>query len=296
MQTIRTEAKEGQLCGISVKREDLNGPELQELKMEGIVKKTLLYGLLAAGVLVVAFRPREAAGLERPVLVAHRGANRLADENTLKAYALAADYGMDYFECDPRLTTDGVFVLMHDARVDRTTTGTGAVEDMTLKQIKYLKTKHGEEIPTLDEAFDLAEERNIKVYLDTKLHEIPEIEKLAARIVSAGMSEKVVMGLWTKESQVWMEKNHPGIATSVAFPLAAAGPKQAREIGAEWIGMIVPQATPGMIKNCHKHGLKVVTLPINKEPAIEEKIRSGISVLQTDDAAMLKSVVDRMFR
>jgi glycerophosphoryl diester phosphodiesterase len=58
-----------------------------------------------------------------PRWVAHRGAGKLAPENTLAAFRLGASYGYRMFECDAKLSADGVPFLMHDATLDRTTNG-----------------------------------------------------------------------------------------------------------------------------------------------------------------------------
>lgn len=60
-----------------------------------------------------------------PFWIAHRGAGRLAPENTLAAFRLGARHGYRAFECDVKLSADGVPFLLHDATLQRTTNGTG---------------------------------------------------------------------------------------------------------------------------------------------------------------------------
>jgi glycerophosphoryl diester phosphodiesterase len=60
-----------------------------------------------------------------PRWIAHRGAGKLAPENTLAAFRLGAAHGYRMFECDAKLSADGVVFLMHDATLDRTTNGQG---------------------------------------------------------------------------------------------------------------------------------------------------------------------------
>jgi glycerophosphoryl diester phosphodiesterase len=60
-----------------------------------------------------------------PRWIAHRGAGKLAPENTLAAFRLGAQYGYRMFECDAKLSADGVPFLMHDATLDRTTNARG---------------------------------------------------------------------------------------------------------------------------------------------------------------------------
>ena len=72
------------------------------------------------------------------LVVAHRGNSAHAPENTLEALAQGVALGADGIECDVRLSRDGHAVVMHDAIVDRTTNGRGAVAGLTLSQLKQL--------------------------------------------------------------------------------------------------------------------------------------------------------------
>jgi glycerophosphoryl diester phosphodiesterase len=70
--------------------------------------------------------------------VAHRGGAALAPENTVAAFQQAKALGVDVLEMDLRFTADGAVVLMHDAPVDRTTDGTGRVDEMTFARLQRL--------------------------------------------------------------------------------------------------------------------------------------------------------------
>ncbi len=78
------------------------------------------------------------SALGRPLVIAHRGASGLAPENTVAAFDLGIALGADGVELDVHLSADGVPVVMHDARVDRTTDGTGAVSRLTVDQLQSL--------------------------------------------------------------------------------------------------------------------------------------------------------------
>lgn len=67
-----------------------------------------------------------------PRVVAHRGASAQLAEHTLAAYVLALEQGADGLECDVRMTRDGHLVCIHDRRINRTSTGCGAVDTMDL--------------------------------------------------------------------------------------------------------------------------------------------------------------------
>ena len=73
-----------------------------------------------------------------PRWVAHRGAGKLAPENTMSAFRLGAQHGYRFFECDAKLSQDGVLFLMHDATLDRTTNGHGIGGELTMGEIAQL--------------------------------------------------------------------------------------------------------------------------------------------------------------
>lgn len=77
-------------------------------------------------------------GLDMVQVIAHRGASGYAPENTRAAFDLAIEMGADAIETDLQVTADGVLVLIHDDRVDRTTDGTGPVADYTLAELQDL--------------------------------------------------------------------------------------------------------------------------------------------------------------
>jgi glycerophosphoryl diester phosphodiesterase len=74
----------------------------------------------------------------RPLVFAHRGGAALAPENTMAAFEHASALGVDGFELDVQLSRDGVAMVHHDATVDRTTDGTGAVADLTASDLMAL--------------------------------------------------------------------------------------------------------------------------------------------------------------
>lgn len=258
------------------------------------MKKFLVIVIVTAAV-YVACSPKSVKAGDRPLLVAHRGGPQIADENTLKAYSLAAEYGMDYIECDPRFTKDGVLIISHDKSVDRVTKGKGNVEDMTLAEIKKLKTKNGESVPTFEEVVKLAKEKNLKIYIDSKLNDTSYFQKIIKILKDNGMEKNVVFGIWWDSVQKTMEKEHPEIATSLSYPAPFPTLKAVKKSGSEWVGMMVDTATEGRIAQSDKMGLKVITMPINDEETIREKIKFGLHVIQTDNPPLLKKIVDEIF-
>lgn len=117
--------------------------------------------------------------LTYPQVVAHRGASARAAEHTGMAYQRAVDQGAEALECDVRLTADGHLVCVHDARIDRTSDGTGRVSNKTLEQLQehdfasWWNSADDEvtgEILTLDALIELARSapQRVELAIETK--------------------------------------------------------------------------------------------------------------------------------
>ncbi|WP_200866630.1 glycerophosphodiester phosphodiesterase family protein [Martelella sp. AD-3] len=114
------------------------------------------------------------AGLATEI-VCHRGANHFAPENTLAAARLSFDQGARYVEIDVHMSADGEIVVIHDATLDRTTTGAGPVSAHNLAELKSLSAGAwfspfyaAETIPTLGEMIALARSRDARLYIENK--------------------------------------------------------------------------------------------------------------------------------
>lgn len=93
-------------------------------------------------------------------IIAHRGAGFEAEENTVEACRQSFERGIRGYEVDVRQTRDGHLVLMHDATVTRTTGATGSVEEMTLAEVRALKTREkGVPVPTIEDLFTFFQDK-----------------------------------------------------------------------------------------------------------------------------------------
>lgn len=146
-------------------------------------------------------RQLELPGKPKPYIMAHRGNRVACPENTLAAFRRALDDGADIIETDVHLTADGVFVCIHDATVDRTTDGTGAVAALTLAQIKALSASYGREgfagerVPTLEETLALLP-AHVALALELKTDRFLEPEvccRLANALDRAGVRARAVV-------------------------------------------------------------------------------------------------------
>ena len=214
--------------------------------MRNMIVRLVACALLLGAGAAQAAAPHRAAELERRLhapdgtvtIVAHRGCWEGTSENTLDAISACIAFGIDMVELDVRRTADGALVLMHDATVERTTDGQGAVEALTLAQVRALKVRAAKggpaaaltarQVPTLDEALDLAKDR-ILINIDAKGDVLAEVqEKVRAR----GMQRQVLL------------KSGAPVAEVLAAPWWTAGTAYHPNLRAEKLGPD-PAATLG---------------------------------------------------
>ena len=111
----------------------------------------------------------------RPFILAHRGASAFAPENSLEAMQKAVELGFDGVEFDVCMSSDGVPVIIHDETVDRTTSGSGPVKDMTAAELKSLG------VPSLEEVLDSLAP-NMIANVELKYHGNFKKEEYLARV------------------------------------------------------------------------------------------------------------------
>lgn len=144
--------------------------------------------------------------------IAHRGASAYEPENTLRAFARAIDMGATLIELDVHLSRDGQPVVIHDADLSRTTTGTGSVSDLTLDEIQRFDAGLGEHVPTLGEVIDLVSGQ-VQLYIELKGQQTPAAT--VATLQAKDVIDQAIVGSfypWLPQKAKFLE---PALRTSV---------------------------------------------------------------------------------
>jgi glycerophosphoryl diester phosphodiesterase len=143
-------------------------------------------------------------------ICAHRGANVTHPENTLSAFKEAIRLGAHMIEFDVRMSKDGELIIIHDATVDRTTNGKGAVAELNFSDLrkldagswKDLKYK-GEKIPTFSEVIDIMP-KNIWLNIHIK-GGVEAAKKVAKIIISENRKHQAVIACKTEAAHAVRE-------------------------------------------------------------------------------------------
>ncbi|MCM1451311.1 MAG: glycerophosphodiester phosphodiesterase family protein [Clostridium sp.] len=163
-----------------------------------IILLSLCCGLCAAAQLNRAQQIREKLlkGDDSSVIVAsHRGDWRNFSENSLEGLEGAIAMGVDIVEADLQMTKDSVLILMHDGKLDRTTTGKGKVSEVSIDSVRKVNLKNGcairtqQKVPTLEEYLLCAKGR-IMINLDKADRYFPQVMELAKK---TGTTDQIIM-------------------------------------------------------------------------------------------------------
>jgi len=163
--------------------------------------------------------------MKQILIGAHRGAMCYEPENTVAAVEKAIHLGAYRIEFDVRMTADGHLVLMHDATVDRTTDGTGAVAEMTLAQVRALRAGGKEPVPTLAEVLCCARGR---AHLLVEIKPPGIADAVVRSIREEGMTDACTISAFDEPTLLRVKELEPGLTT--AYFQIRPQPFDAREV------------------------------------------------------------------
>lgn len=239
---------------------------------------------------------------DRPLLIGHRGAAAVAPENTAASLRAGVEAGADLIEFDVRLSADHRAVLLHDARIDRTTDGSGDIgrwkwETLsTLDAGSWFSSKfRNERLIDLDQALRIlrpgtgvivelkSESDENRSLLDVVLKAIehsggnggvtiscnrwPLLEAVSA--MAAGIDLALTVGM-----------------TELRDPLSAAG-----SIGAGALHVNRNRLTRDFISRAHDRGLAIYAYTVNDRKLLEKVVSLGVDGVFSDDPARLRQLI-----
>ncbi|WP_336322315.1 glycerophosphodiester phosphodiesterase [Streptomyces lavendofoliae] len=140
--------------------------------------------------------------------IGHRGVMGVEPENTLRSFVRAEAAGMDVIELDLHLSKDGALVVMHDAEVDRTTDGTGAVADRTLAELRTLDAGLGERVPVFEEVLDA-----VRTPLQAEIKDVAAARTLAEVMHRRDLTGRVEVSSFHDEAVAEIARLVPGVRT-----------------------------------------------------------------------------------
>jgi glycerophosphoryl diester phosphodiesterase len=230
-----------------------------------------------------------------PRWIAHRGAGRLAPENTLAAFRVGASHGYRMFECDAKLSADGVVFLLHDATLERTTNGRGTAGELNWSALSVLdaggwssRAYAGEPLGTLASVSRFCQANGYSLNIEIK--PTPDTDRLTGEVVAR------------EAAALWRDAPVPPLLSSFR-PQALAG---ARDTAPElprgllidnWPSDALEQATQlecaalicnyalwdaNRVSQAHARGLRALSYTVNDASVAAHLLELGTDGVITD--------------
>jgi len=278
-----------------------------------------LAGLACSVAVILRKERRRTVTGEWPVNLAHRGASTLAPENTMEAFRIAVEAGAGGLELDVHMTRDGHIVVMHDATVDRTTNGTGAVLEITLDELRGLDAGYnfspdggparpyrgrGVRVPTLEEV--LEEFPDVAVNIDLKdsppgveaevlevlrkAHALARALVVSTRLAPVKRFRKISGGQVSTGAARW-EIGVFYILSRLCLERLISPAYDALQVPLRHKG--IPLVNARFVRAAHARGVRVDVWTINHANEMRRLLDLGIDVVMTDRPGTLAEVLQQ---
>lgn len=262
------------------------------------------------------------ATFQAPLVIAHQGGDGIWPGDTLYAFEKAVEIGVDVLEMDAHITRDGAIVLMHDEEVDRTTEGTGLIENMTLDELKQLDAAYqwsndggktfpyrgqGILVPTLEELFEKFPQ--MRYVIEIKLTQNPIDQPLCDLIRQYDMQDKVMVASFHDEVMQHFRETCPEIATSASrtevrnfvllgkvFLSGFIAPKY-QSIQPPYDpkdSLNIPIMTERFIREAHAKNIKVEPWTVDDPVLMKQYIEWGVDGIMTDRPDLMIEVLQEL--
>ncbi len=241
-------------------------------------------------------------------VAAHRGNAKYFPENTMIAFRSAAALDPDMIETDLHMTSDGVIIVMHDHKVDRTTDGEGLIREKTLAEMKTLDAGswkgeefRGERVPTFEEFLEFFKDYP-EMLFNIELKDYPSdsgdfayesANKAIAMMDAYGITERSVINTWSGElNEYLVEKYGDRVRIHAYSPQEKMGRNQKRYVYdyAYCVCLFGVKEAPVVEKYKFDHAKSYGVEPwvyysVDTPEAYEKSIENGAMLFTSNDPA-----------
>jgi glycerophosphoryl diester phosphodiesterase len=224
-------------------------------------------------------------------IIGHRAGGVEAPENTVKGIDVAYELGAKGCEIDIQRTSDGYYVVNHDADFERVAGVSKKPSEMTLSEVKELSVD-GEPVPTLEEMLDASKD---KVILFVELKGETADEQMAddaVRIIKEkGMQDQAVLISLKMDLLEYIEEKYPEMQTGY---LAFVSLGYIEETPFDYLALEEEISTDETIESVHQKGKKIIVWTVNDEEDIEHFMLSDADAIITDSVKLSGEVKERL--
>lgn len=224
-----------------------------------------------------------------PAIIAHRGAPKYVAENTIASLRKANELGATWVEFDVMLTKDGVPIILHDTKLDRTTDHKGYVRDKTFAELSCVDAGGGETIPTLENWLRVAAELGFGINVEIKesARRAQEISKKIYDLLQKWWPNTLPKPLISSAELKCIKAYRMLDATANTAYIVSFLPLNWRaklqSIAACAIVIDYRRLTKSKIEKLHQAGYKVLAYTVNCAQQFKTLRHYGVDAVFTDD-------------
>lgn len=230
-----------------------------------------------------------------PFWIAHRGAGKLAPENTLAAFRLGAQHGYRAFECDVKLSREGIPFLLHDATLQRTTPEHGVAGERPWSELSRMdagawhsRGYAGEPIPSLDALARYVIANRFALNIEIK--PTPGLELLTGQVVGRetrrlwqGSGQLPLFSSFRPEALTGARETAPEVPRALLIDSLREGwLDEARALDCQAVVTNYTLMNFETTARIHAAGLKALVYTVNDEAAVQWLIANGVDGIITD--------------
>ncbi len=237
----------------------------------------------------------------RTLNIAHRGFNGRYPENTLLAFEKAYEAGADGVELDVRMSKDGQAVIFHDETIDRLTSGTGKVNELTVKELQAIpitnplqSDQKQQYIPTLKEYLSWVQGKALLTNIELKSKDELE-DGLKMQVVSIirqfDLEENLIISSFNSKYIQRVKHFMPSLKTALLLHSCTEKSIQlADDLNADYIHLKKGSLNPRNILMAKGFGLLINTWTVNDVDDLKTANRLGVNGIITDYPDRLKTI------
>ena len=224
-------------------------------------------------------------------LTAHRGITGVAPENSLPAYEKAVELGFYSAECDIRLTKDGHWVLLHNGDVNGRFCQMGAVEDMTLEEVRQLRFKNGSDfwkyenlgMPTLEEYLDVFVGSSTRPQIEIKSENYDQLYTILGAVEAKGLTNQSIIISFDLEQLKAIRKLNKDIELWYLIDkIDEKNIAEAKELGNTWLSPNLAANDKQSIQLAVDEGIGLSFWTVNTIEDAKMLYDMGVRYMETD--------------
>lgn len=246
-------------------------------------------------------------------IIAHRGSNKEAPQNTLPAFQRAIDEHADGFETDVHVTKDGKLVICHNYTIDATSDGRGEITSYTLGELKkfdfgsYFSAEYkGTPLPTVDEFLELAGSSDAEIInIELKAPRQAEsgiVQKTLDAVKAHNLRDRILISSFNRHILQEVKDLDPHFRTGFLYPTIDyhASPfvydpfPIAKRIGADALHPMSVVVTPRLIRRAHKRGMKVNVWTVDDKKTAQHLAAIGADGIITNAPGRVREYLAKL--